>query len=113
MLNKETQRSLGALAQTILVPRTISIKPKLIQKLLMALYVVVLKEKVSRHHLLPLDLLELQHMNVKTTPQKIPTTHVGIGEVDLSTVQPNYPSLDREEFFHFGADAVAADSVTS
>ena len=78
----------------------------------MARYVVVLKEKVSRHHLLP-DLPKLQYMKVKTTPQKIPTTHVGTEEVDLSTVQPDYPSLDREELFHSGADAVAADSVTS
>ena len=71
------------------------------------------KENVSRHHLLPLDLPKLNYMKVTTTPQKIPTTHVGIGEVDLSTLQPNYPSLDREEFFHFGADAVTADSVAS
>ena len=112
MLNKETQRSLGALAQTILVPRTISIKPKLIQKLLMARYVVVLKEKVSRHHLL-LDLPKLQFMKIKTTPQKIPTTHVGTEEVDLYTVHPDHPNLDREEFFHFGADAVVANSETS
>ena len=70
------------------------------------------KEKVS-HHLLPLDSLKLKYMKVKTTPQKIPTTHVGTEEVDLSTVQPDYPSLDREELFHSGADAVVVDSATS
>ena len=109
------QRSLGALAQAILVPRIIFIEPKLNQKLLMALYYIVApkeKEKVSHHHLLP-NLPKIFYVKVKAIPQTIPTVHVGTEEVDPSTVQADHLNPHREESFHSGADAAIAESETS
>ena len=70
------------------------------------------KAKANHHHLPP-DLHEIFYAKEKTIPPTIPTIHIGTEDVDPSTVQVDILNPDREEFFHFGADAASATSETS
>ena len=72
-----------------------------------------LEEKVRHQHLLLLLLPSLHLLKLNATPQKNLTTHYGILDADRSARTPDHLSLDKDELFHSGADAVTSDSATS